>query len=236
MFGTCQCSPFVTRPNCSLTRNHSSIDQPWPPCSTGPAHHAGARRSPRGGSRRRSPPAAVRGVPRPRARAGSAPSTNSAARWRSSSCSAVSSPGAVGVGSRWRSWISFARWKSQAASRRRSAAVRPAARPDNASSRLWWFEITALARARARATSGSSVCGRRCVDQLDDAVQICEPLPRAPVQHEPLDPLALASDRVGRRNAAAGERRDCLRELALGLGRDRQPGRALDHGRYTNSN
>ena len=32
--GTCHESAFVERPNCSSTRNHSTCDHPWPPCST----------------------------------------------------------------------------------------------------------------------------------------------------------------------------------------------------------
>ena len=31
----CQESALVERPSCSSTRNHSSFDQPWPPCSGG---------------------------------------------------------------------------------------------------------------------------------------------------------------------------------------------------------
>ena len=57
----------MTRPNCSLTRNHSSIVQPWPPCSTAwrppfsraPAPPRGsARRPPRAAARRAAPPPA----------------------------------------------------------------------------------------------------------------------------------------------------------------------------------
>src|SRR5262249_4663250 len=44
---------------------------------------------------------------------------------------------------------------SSSESRRRSGSVRRAPRPGSASSRLWWFEITAIATSRARATSGS---------------------------------------------------------------------------------
>ena len=72
---------------------------------------------------------------------------------------------------------------------------------------------------------------RRRVDQLHDVVQVRQPLPLAAVQHEALDPLALARHRPIIRVAPGSECRDGLGELAFRFGRDRQPGRALDHGR-----
>ena len=85
-----------------------------------------------------------------------------------------------------------------------------------------------------RARSGARkllVAVDRTLEQLDDLVQVGEPLALAAVQHEPLDPLALGGDRFGRRPAAVAQRRNRLWKLALGLWRDRQPRRALDHGR-----
>ena len=63
------------------------------------------------------------------------------------------------------------------------------------------------------------------------AWMVASPLALAAVQHEPLDSLALRGDGFGRRPAAVTQDRNRLWKLTLGLWRDRQPPRALDHGR-----
>ena len=71
----------MTRPNCSLTRNHSTIDHPWPPCS---GRHAAAvqpgldRRPLDRGDRLLGQPAAA--LARPPPRAASAPARRTRGR------------------------------------------------------------------------------------------------------------------------------------------------------------
>ena len=71
----------------------------------------------------------------------------------------------------------------------------------------------------------------RTIEQLDDLVQIGKPLALAAVQHEALDALALRGYRSRRWQAAVTQHRNRLWKLTFGLWRDRQPRRALDHGR-----
>jgi hypothetical protein len=82
---------------------------------------------------------------------------------------------------------------------------------------LSWFEITAAARSDDGRVSSAGVA----LDQLGDAIEVAAPLALRPPEYQRLDPSDLAVDRRGRRNAAAGERRDRLGQLALRLGCDR---------------
>jgi hypothetical protein len=61
----------------------------------------------------------------------------------------------------------------------------------------------------------------RTLEQLDDLVQIGEPLALASVQHEALDALALGGDRFGRWPSAVAQYRNRLWKLTFGLWRDR---------------
>ena len=225
----------MTRPNCSLTRNHSSIDQPCPPCSRREA----AAVQPRGDRRaldlaRRSRPAAARRAPRPRARAASARSRRTRAlaagarAARRSAQTSWSAAGAVVVIAGPFAWSSVVELRSVARSAGGPLARR--GRAGRAAGCGGWRSRRSHARGRRR-TSGSRSPAVR-VDQLDDAVQVVEPAALAAVQQQPLDPAALALDRVRAAAPAAGAASRRPRGSSRsGSGVTESQDDALDHAR-----
>ena len=193
----------MTRPNCSLTRNHSSIDQPWPP-------YSGANRPPfsRAAIASRLMCSTVSSGSCPPSSSASSSSgistvsTNVRARCWSSSWSDVSSwPAVVGK----TAVLMFApRFSWRAAARAAACLSRFAARRDPAApaAGCGGWRSRRSRRSRACATSGSA-SPRPALDQLDDAVQVAVPAPLAPAQDQSLDPRGLLGDRLVGRLAAA---------------------------------
>ena len=242
--GTCQCRPLVTRPNCSLTRNHSTIDQPWPPCSAGtrpPCSRAAI--AARLISATVVSAAARRRAPRPRPRAASGPARRTRERApaapagrRSARCGRGGDRRAHGSPVAGVSSVSQGRGRARRrapASCRRAAiaAGQRRAGPGQREQQVVVVGDHRRRRASGRGRRQGRGRGRRAIDQLDHLVQVGQPRRWLPCStSRSIRARSRATASVGA-PAAAGQRRHRLRELALGLGRDRQPGRTLDHGR-----